>query len=150
MKNEDVDHNKIYFINCPHMKSLIFLLIPLLFLSSCSIDWNDEKDKKIVELEKQIQDDTFKKNKDCSEYGTKIELQIKEDINNRLYLFKYIKEIFYSKTQNSCFIITEEKDSTTLTEYYTIENLLSKERISFNKTSDIQLYGEKVKELKSE
>ncbi len=31
------------------MKNLTLLLIPLLFLSSCTIDWNDEKDKKIVE-----------------------------------------------------------------------------------------------------
>lgn len=31
-----------------------FLLIPLILLSSCTIDWNDEKDKKIAELEKQV------------------------------------------------------------------------------------------------
>jgi hypothetical protein len=31
------------------------LLIPLLFfMTSCTIDWNDEKDKKITELAKQI------------------------------------------------------------------------------------------------
>ena len=36
------------------MKKLILLLIPLLFLSSCTIDWNDEKDKKIAELEKEL------------------------------------------------------------------------------------------------
>jgi hypothetical protein len=36
------------------MKSLTLLLIPILFLSSCSIDWNDEKDTKIAELKKQI------------------------------------------------------------------------------------------------
>ncbi len=33
---------------------LRLLLIPILFLSSCTIDWNDEKDKKITELEKQV------------------------------------------------------------------------------------------------
>ena len=31
------------------MKSITLLLIPLLLLSSCTIDWNDEKDKKITE-----------------------------------------------------------------------------------------------------
>lgn len=36
------------------MKNLILLLIPFLLFSSCSIDWNDEKDRKITELEKQI------------------------------------------------------------------------------------------------
>lgn len=38
------------------MKSLTLLLIPLLFLSSCTIDWNDEKDKKIVELNQKIEE----------------------------------------------------------------------------------------------
>lgn len=34
------------------MKYLIsFLLLSSILLSSCSIDWNDEKDKKITELE---------------------------------------------------------------------------------------------------
>lgn len=47
------------------MRSLILLLIPLFLLSSCSIDWNDEKDKKIAELQKQIQNDTFKKKDEC-------------------------------------------------------------------------------------
>ena len=37
------------------MHKLSLLLIPLLFLSSCTIDWNDEKDKKIAELEWKIE-----------------------------------------------------------------------------------------------
>ena len=37
------------------MKKYVILLIPLLLLSSCSIDWNDEKDKKISELNGQIE-----------------------------------------------------------------------------------------------
>ena len=36
------------------MKSLTLLLIPIIFLSSCTIDWSDEKDVKITELEKQV------------------------------------------------------------------------------------------------
>lgn len=42
------------------MKSLTFLLIPLLFLSSCSIDWNDEKDKEIARLEYELKQKTDK------------------------------------------------------------------------------------------
>jgi hypothetical protein len=38
------------------MKAITLLLIPLIFLSSCSIDWNDEKDVKIAELEMKITD----------------------------------------------------------------------------------------------
>ena len=37
------------------MYKLTLLLIPMILLSSCTIDWNDEKDKKIAELETQIQ-----------------------------------------------------------------------------------------------
>jgi cytochrome c-type biogenesis protein CcmH/NrfG len=51
---------------------LTLLLIPLILLSSCTIDWNDEKDAKIAVLEKQItelkeknDDGLFKKNKEC-------------------------------------------------------------------------------------
>ncbi len=33
---------------------LTLLLIPLILLSSCTIDWNDEKDKKIAELEQKV------------------------------------------------------------------------------------------------
>ena len=36
------------------MRSITLILMPLLFLSSCTIDWKDEKDKKITELENQI------------------------------------------------------------------------------------------------
>lgn len=36
------------------MKKVILPLIFILFLSSCSIDWNDEKEKKIIELENKI------------------------------------------------------------------------------------------------
>lgn len=49
------------------MKSLTLLLIPLLLLSSCSIDWNDEKDKKIVELERKIFSSYTEKQIHCSE-----------------------------------------------------------------------------------
>jgi hypothetical protein len=38
------------------MARLTLLLIPIVFLSSCTIDWNDEKDKKIAELAGQLND----------------------------------------------------------------------------------------------
>ncbi len=85
-------------------KFWIILLIPLLFLSSCTIDWNSEKDKKIKELEKQIielkeknNDTSFKRKKDCHELYEKIlgpslrEISPKASIN-----------IFYSEQTSSC------------------------------------------------
>lgn len=130
------------------MKSIILLLIPLLFLSSCTIDWNDEKDIKIAELEKQIQDDTFNKKQECTKYTSEIEKRINADISNQLHWFKIIKEIFYSKNKNTCFVIIEEKESDTLNEYYVIEDLLSKEKTRYNKNTEILLYGNKIQELK--
>ena len=58
------------------MYKLTLLLIPLILLSSCTIDWNDKKDAKIAELNAKIEtqkeeikkvkdDDLFKKNKEC-------------------------------------------------------------------------------------
>ena len=49
------------------MKSslLAITLIGTLFLASCSVDWNDEKEKKIVELEKKLNNDIFKKKNEC-------------------------------------------------------------------------------------
>ena len=94
------------------MRSLTLLLIPLLFLSSCSIDWNDEKDKKIVELEKQVtelkeknDDEIFKKNIECS----KKDLWDTSAFNNH--------EIFYSPVRKSCiFIATVVKNENTSNE----------------------------------
>lgn len=87
---------------------LILLLIPLLFfITSCSIDWNDEKDKKIAELNqkieeqkeeiKEIKDDgIFKKNKECLSYLEKMDME---------YTFQNIwpnSTIFYSPIKDSC------------------------------------------------
>jgi hypothetical protein len=75
MKKEIILIIKFYF-----MKKIISLsLLSILLLSSCSIDWNDEKDKKISsqndkisKLEKQLEDnkkekedDLFKKKQEC-------------------------------------------------------------------------------------
>ncbi len=38
------------------MKKLILILIPIIWLSSCTIDWNDEQAKKITALEQEISD----------------------------------------------------------------------------------------------
>lgn len=49
------------------MRSLTLLLIPLILLSSCTIDWNDEKDKKIVELNNGIRSLTKEYNDSLNE-----------------------------------------------------------------------------------
>lgn len=99
---------------------LTLLLIPLILLSSCTIDWNDEKDKKIAELEKQItelkeknDDELFKKKQECSKYTEKLKAEAEketEDMTKALIdtiYYKELKEIFYSKNKNSCFAVNE-------------------------------------------
>lgn len=95
------------------MYKLTLLLITLLLLSSCTIDWNDEKDAKIAELEKQNIElkSTIKVlgtfiNQDCWQSKEKIEKQIVEDssvFQNRDYKhIEKLDEIFYSPTKNAC------------------------------------------------
>lgn len=85
------------------MKSLTLILIPLILLSSCTIDWNDENDKRIAELEKQVtelkkknDDDLFKKKQECLQTFKK------------LYSDESPKEIFYSEKATSCFAIIDK------------------------------------------
>ena len=89
------------------------LLIPLILLSSCTIDWNDEKDAKIAELEKQnielkstIKTLSTPITQDCWKSKEKIEEQIMENsavFQKRDYRhIEKLDEIFYSPIKNSC------------------------------------------------
>ncbi len=85
------------------MKKLLpFILLTSLLLSACSIDWNDEKDKKIAELEKQVKSISFEKQKECS----KFEKEMMEHLMSTSVVSKddtvYIDAIFYSPERNSC------------------------------------------------
>ncbi len=84
---------------------LTLLLIPLILLSSCTIDWNDEKDKKIAELEKQNielktkdDDEIFRKNIECS--------------NKDLWDTKDLSgiQVFYSSKYKSCILVATIED----------------------------------------
>ena len=93
---------------------LTLLLIPLLFLSSCSIDWKDEKDAKIAELEKQVtelksknDDELFKKKQECADYKDLILKDIKDPTYTRYKLDPEITEIFYSPIRKSCVYVYE-------------------------------------------
>lgn len=90
------------------MYKLTLLLIPMILLSSCTIDWNDEKDKKITELNQKIEnqkeeikktkdDDLFKKNKECQAYLKKME---DEEMSPESGFLE--NRIFYSEVVNSC------------------------------------------------
>ena len=80
------------------MRSLTLLLIPLILLSSCTIDWSDEKDKK---------NDTFLKNIECSKYKNEIETKIDKD-NKDWGFFTIFDKLSYSKKLNTCLLKTTE------------------------------------------
>ena len=102
---------------------LSLLLIPLLFfMTSCTIDWNDEKDKKIAELQKQIQDDIFRKQKDCSElFDKNKESTYWNDIN-----YNFVN-IFYSKTKSSCYAAYSIRTANPSSTQFRIDDLLTKD-----------------------
>lgn len=80
----------------PMKKYIPFLLIASIFLSACSIDWNGEKDKKIAELEKQIRDISFEKQKECGNLQNAAQEQISKNSDAEVTM------IFYSPKRNSC------------------------------------------------
>lgn len=104
------------------MRSLTLLLIPILLLSSCSIDWNDEKV-------------SFDKKKYCAE------LKI-EWVDEAL-----ISERFYSPSRDSC--IYKYTDGSA---YQKIVDALTKEIIETNQGNIERniVVDEKIKELKWE
>ncbi len=131
----------------------ILIISLLLLLTSCSIDWNWEKDKKIAELEKQVLE--MKKEKESDLYEKK-----KDCMNNEnkalgfLQKWDEIHSIFYSKILNSCiisFIRYEtiknddfERDYPVhvIRDIYTMEWILNE--------TDAPKWEQKIKELKWE
>ncbi len=106
------------------MKKIILsflLLLTIPFLSWCSIDWNNEKDQKIVKLEKQVEElkkekenDLFKKKQECLQYKNDILKDLKEKelkANKWVYV---LEQLFYSPKRNWCYFvsITENWNST--------------------------------------
>ena len=130
-------------------KIFILWTILSLLLSSCSIDWNNEKDKKISELEKQIQNDTFKKKQECAIYTKEEKESVIKDIN---WIYTDEFEIFYSKTKNSCIKILKRDFKTFKT--LRIDNILTNENIILCKSNTDNncenKINTKLKELKWE
>ncbi len=136
------------------MRKIIVLLIMLTFvLSSCSIDWNDEKDKKITELENKVEEiikekesDLFNKKQECKKYQDTAFLFLKE--------WDEIDSIFYSKKLNSCLFSFITYETVSLEGFdrdypiHVIRDIFTLEYI-FRET-DYPLWQEKIKELKWE
>jgi hypothetical protein len=140
------------------MKKLLpFILLTSLLLSACSIDWSGDKDKKIAELERQIQDDTFKKQKECIEFFDKN----KEKLYGNEQSFHSVS-VFYGEKWNTCYyafsVSHTGSPNTPNTKQFMIDNLFTKEAVFTsmvtNRMSDQiaewQKFDQKIKELKWE
>ncbi len=137
------------------MKRILIYIVPiLLVISSCSIDWNDDKDKKILALEKQVQDETFRKNKECTEFYEK----------NKEALYGSSQQIattsiWYSSKLSSCFYAYSRRIWDLHTTQFLIDDLLKKESIFTSslivdnieeEQSEWKRFHEKIAELKWE
>lgn len=109
------------------------LILSTIFFSSCSIDWNNEKDKKIIALEQQIQNDLFKKKQECSKMS--IPIQANQEI----------LDLFYSSERNSCIYRILEWNEQTVWDGYTKEYIFKKSAF----WNDDEFF-KKLKELKWE
>lgn len=99
------------------MKLTAILLVSLLFLSSCTIDWNDAKDDRIALLESQIKkfqdikrNELFIKKEACTKkyYET-------WDVWNQKNYTNLSVDVFYSEAENTCMIALDgwyKKDNT--------------------------------------
>lgn len=113
------------------MKKIISIsLLSVLLLSSCSIDWNDEKA-------------TFKKKQECEKYADEIKKW-----------WDLLDEIFYSKKLNTCVSISHSPSW-----IFVINDLLRNSTIlmklsNWNKTflewKTLEEYNNKIRELKWE
>lgn len=86
-------------------------LLSSLLLTSCSVDWNDAKEKKIGELEKQVvemkkekEDDLFKKKQECLNLFNSIDSRIKSYNKESDYKIS-LEEVFYSPRLQQCIYI---------------------------------------------
>ncbi len=109
------------------MKKIITLVSLLVILTWCSIDWNNEKDKKIKELEVQInKNDIFIKNTKCAEIWNQFFLDLKKD-NEKTKALLYTWKIKYSEKLNTCVAYYSIINS--VNEWYKIIDINTKEEL---------------------
>ncbi|MDD2907384.1 MAG: hypothetical protein PHH98_01965 [Candidatus Gracilibacteria bacterium] len=145
------------------MKKALLSMFLVLILSSCSIDLNNEKDEKIIKLEKQVEElkkdkenDLFKKKQECIKYKSDM-LEMAQQFRSEIY---EIEEIFYSDYGKSCFFIAKQSPyERLLFDYFSNLNIAVKgfsNRCEESEYCIIQAnesdaeYERKLKELKGE
>lgn len=117
-------------------KYIPILIITSLLLSGCSIDWNDSKDKRIAELEKQTKAISFEKQKECLWYEQNIKDAIANRLKGRIYQDnerythqEELFDIFYSPIKNTCLysvLVIEKFKNWKVCKNYTVYDFLSR------------------------
>ena len=142
-------------------KYIPILLVTSLLLSACSIDWNDEKDKKITELQAEIENDVFKKKQECQKYQEEVERRIQKSEKELNDIWDHynetINEIFYSKSKKTCYALISslwirEKKANDIERYNIILDILSNDSTNYrlNDKDTMAQYYIKIRELKWE
>lgn len=135
----------------------ITLLFLLIILTWCSINSNNEKaneisllEKEVSLLKKEIENDLFIKNKECSNYYEKIKENEEEYIYEKNH--SDIEWVFYSKEYNSCLYAVHRFDTKYGDNWFIINNFLTKELVYtswlVNVTKQTDLYYKSEKEWK--
>ena len=142
------------------MIKFLLTLFLVFVLSGCSIDWNWEKDEKIVELEKQLNDDIFEKNKECLSYKNDILSEIERSnlIKVNYRIIENLEDIFYSPLKNTCIYTTYNTSSSCswyiIYNYFSVkqflEDVVYEDNSICNYMKTNQLYIDRIKELKWE
>lgn len=94
-------------------KYLALGLLSSILLTSCSVDWNDEKEKRIGELEKQVAE--IKNIREKEKAANNLDLQDKCSKESKEYFNEYLKDFdissiyasysnHYNSSLNKCFI----------------------------------------------
>lgn len=109
-------------------KVLIILVLITLLIPSCS----NERDAKITELAKKVEQltkereqDIFKKKIECKKY----EADVTKNLEHDKYHMDYLQSIFYSSKRNSCLMAVRSMYMKDNGEILYIEDILTRETI---------------------
>ena len=130
-----------YSVGVKMNKTIIICTVLCLLLPACS----NEKDAKIIELTKKVQQltkekeqDIFKKKIECKKY----EAEVIKNLEQNKYKMDFLQSVFYSSKRNSCLMAVRSLYPKDNGEILYIEDILTHEQLWFQNYRPIQQAGE--------